>query len=182
VSFLFLFLLGFDPRKIDYLLNLVYGFLASLGPRNVYKDMLNKMVSLNDHVVMNHQNQTPNKWHMRSYSLQTQAPTCVNHQHPTVAFRLNKISDQNVVLEDLQGHNRASKNLALSVDPEDGMQDTELTADDELGIGVTKLCCGKWRGSHHAYMLTCLRPAARSLSQEEEKISPSRGIKILKQK
>jgi hypothetical protein len=56
-----------------------------------------------------------------------------------VAFRLNKISDQNVVLEDLQGHNRASKNLALSVDPEDGMQDTELTADDELGIGVALL-------------------------------------------
>jgi hypothetical protein len=37
---LFLFLLGFDPRKIDYLLNLAYGFLASLGPRSVYKDML----------------------------------------------------------------------------------------------------------------------------------------------
>jgi hypothetical protein len=58
VSFLLLFLLGFDPRKIEYLLNLAYGFLASLGPRNVYKDMLNKMVSPNDHVVINHQNQT----------------------------------------------------------------------------------------------------------------------------
>jgi hypothetical protein len=58
VSFLFFFLLGFDLRKIDYLLNSAYGFLASLGPRNVYKDMLNKMVSPNDHVVMNHQNQT----------------------------------------------------------------------------------------------------------------------------
>jgi hypothetical protein len=42
VSFLFLFLLGFDPRKIVYLLNLAFGFLASLGPRNVYKDMLKK--------------------------------------------------------------------------------------------------------------------------------------------
>jgi hypothetical protein len=58
VSFLFLFLLGFDPRKIGYLLNLPYDILASLGPRNVYKDMLNNMFSLNDHVVMNHQNQT----------------------------------------------------------------------------------------------------------------------------
>jgi hypothetical protein len=29
-----------------------------LGPRNVYKDMLNNMVSSIDHVVMNHQNQT----------------------------------------------------------------------------------------------------------------------------
>jgi hypothetical protein len=28
------------------------------------------MVSPNDHVVMNHQNQTPNKWHMRPCSLQ----------------------------------------------------------------------------------------------------------------
>jgi hypothetical protein len=47
VSFLFLFLLGFDPRKIDYLLNLAYDILASSGPRNVYKDKLNNMVSLN---------------------------------------------------------------------------------------------------------------------------------------
>jgi hypothetical protein len=58
VSFLFLFLLGFDPRKIYYLLNLACDILESLGPRNVYKDKLNNMVSPNDHVVMNHQNQT----------------------------------------------------------------------------------------------------------------------------
>jgi hypothetical protein len=32
--------------------------LASLGPRNVYKDMLDNMVSPIDHVVMNHQNHT----------------------------------------------------------------------------------------------------------------------------
>jgi hypothetical protein len=31
-----------------------------LGPRSVYKDMLDNEVSPNDHVVMNHQNQTPN--------------------------------------------------------------------------------------------------------------------------
>jgi hypothetical protein len=58
VSSLFLSLLNFDLRKIDYLLNLACGILASLGPRNVYKDMLNNMVSPIDHVVMNHQNQT----------------------------------------------------------------------------------------------------------------------------
>jgi hypothetical protein len=58
VSFSFLFLARFWPLKIDYRLNLAYGFLASLGPRSVYKDMLNNMVSPNDHVVMNHQNQT----------------------------------------------------------------------------------------------------------------------------
>jgi DNA-binding protein Fis len=29
-----------------------------LGPKNVYKDMLNNMVNPIDHVVMNHQNQT----------------------------------------------------------------------------------------------------------------------------
>jgi hypothetical protein len=58
VSFLFLFFLVFDPLKIDYLLNLACGILASLGPRNVYKDMLNNMISPTDHVVMNHQNHT----------------------------------------------------------------------------------------------------------------------------
>jgi hypothetical protein len=40
------------------LLSLACDILASLGPRNVYKDMLNNMVSPIDHVVMNHQNQT----------------------------------------------------------------------------------------------------------------------------
>jgi hypothetical protein len=40
------------------LLILVCDILASLGPRSVYKDMLNNMVSPIDHVVMNHQNQT----------------------------------------------------------------------------------------------------------------------------
>jgi hypothetical protein len=47
---------------------LACGILASLGPRNVYKDMLNNMVSPIDHVVMNHQNQTRTngKWgHVR---------------------------------------------------------------------------------------------------------------------
>jgi hypothetical protein len=58
VSSLFLSLLNFDLRKIDYLLNLACGILASLGPRNVYKDMLNNMVSPIDHVVMNYQNHT----------------------------------------------------------------------------------------------------------------------------
>jgi hypothetical protein len=51
-------LLGFDPRKIHHLLNSACGIVPSLGPRNIYKDMLNNMVSPNDHVVMNHQNQT----------------------------------------------------------------------------------------------------------------------------
>jgi transposase len=57
-SFLFFSLLDFDPRKIDYLLNLACGILASLGHRIVYKDMLDNMVSPMDHVVMNHQNHT----------------------------------------------------------------------------------------------------------------------------
>jgi hypothetical protein len=34
------------------------------------KTCSNNMVSPNDHVVMNNQNQTPNKWHMRPCSLQ----------------------------------------------------------------------------------------------------------------
>jgi hypothetical protein len=51
-----------------FLLNSACDILASLGPRNVYKDMLNNMVSPIDHVVMNHQNQTRTngKWgHVR---------------------------------------------------------------------------------------------------------------------
>jgi hypothetical protein len=73
VSFLFLFFLVFEPRKIYYLLNLACGILASLGPRNVYKDMLNNMVSLIDHVVMNDQNQTQTngKWGHVHYSQHT---------------------------------------------------------------------------------------------------------------
>jgi hypothetical protein len=58
VCFLFFSLLGFAPRKLDYLLNLSCDILASLGPRNIHKDMLNNVVSPIDHVVMNHQNQT----------------------------------------------------------------------------------------------------------------------------
>jgi hypothetical protein len=58
VCFLFLSLLGFDPRKIDYLLNLECDIFASLEPRSVYKDMLNNMVSPFVLVVMNHQNHT----------------------------------------------------------------------------------------------------------------------------
>jgi hypothetical protein len=38
------------------------------------KTYSNNMVSPNDHVVMNHQNHTPNKWHMRPCSLQQPHP------------------------------------------------------------------------------------------------------------
>jgi hypothetical protein len=69
--FFFLFYLVFEPWKIDYLLNLACGISASLGPRNVYKDMLNNIVSPIDHVVMNHQNHTRTNgiWGHVRYSL-----------------------------------------------------------------------------------------------------------------
>jgi hypothetical protein len=53
------------------LLILACDILASLGPRSVYKDMLNNMVSPIDHVVMNHQNQTRTNgiWGHVRYSL-----------------------------------------------------------------------------------------------------------------
>jgi hypothetical protein len=56
---------------IFHLLNLACGILASLGPRNVYKDMLNNMVSPIDLVVMNLQNQTRTngKWGHVRYNL-----------------------------------------------------------------------------------------------------------------
>jgi hypothetical protein len=44
---------GLDPQNI-----FACDIFASMGPRNAYKDMLNNMVSLIDHVVINHQNQT----------------------------------------------------------------------------------------------------------------------------
>jgi hypothetical protein len=58
VSISFLFFRGFDPCKTYYLLVLACGIFASMGPINVYKDMLNNMVSPIDHVVIDHQNQT----------------------------------------------------------------------------------------------------------------------------
>jgi hypothetical protein len=79
----FLFFLVFDPWKIDYLLNLACGILASLGPGNVYKDMLNNMVSRIDHVVMNHQNHTRTNgiWdHVRYIRLQYTLP--INQPEP----------------------------------------------------------------------------------------------------
>jgi hypothetical protein len=53
-----LFLSWFRPLKIYYLIILASGIFASLGLRNVYKYMLNNIVSPIGHVVMNHQNQT----------------------------------------------------------------------------------------------------------------------------
>jgi hypothetical protein len=71
VCFLFLPLLGFDPRKIDYLLKLACDIFASLGPRSVYKEMLNNVVSSIDNVVMNDENQTrtTGKWGHVRYNL-----------------------------------------------------------------------------------------------------------------
>jgi hypothetical protein len=52
----FSFLSYFWPLKNR--LSSQFGMWASLGPKNVYKDMLNNMVSPIDHVVVNHQNHT----------------------------------------------------------------------------------------------------------------------------
>jgi hypothetical protein len=54
-----------------FFLVLACGIFASLGHRNVYKDMLNNMVSPIDHVVMNHQNhtRTNGKWGHVCYNL-----------------------------------------------------------------------------------------------------------------
>jgi hypothetical protein len=78
VCFLFLFLLGFYPRKIDYLLNLACNIFASLGPRSVYKDILNNVVSPNDHIVTNHQNQT--ELIANGAMLAIEAPTAVERR------------------------------------------------------------------------------------------------------
>jgi hypothetical protein len=64
------FSFSYSGLTLDFL-TLACGILSSLGPRNVYKDMLNNMVSPNDHVVMNHQNQTwtNGKWGHVRYNL-----------------------------------------------------------------------------------------------------------------
>jgi hypothetical protein len=56
---------------------------ASLEPRNVYKDMLNNMVSHIDHVVMNHQNHTRTNviWGHVRYNL----PVLVIYDNPSKA-------------------------------------------------------------------------------------------------
>jgi hypothetical protein len=54
----FHFLLWFWPLKNILSSHFGMWYFASLGPRNVYKGMLNNMVSPIDHVVMNHQNHT----------------------------------------------------------------------------------------------------------------------------
>jgi hypothetical protein len=69
------FLLSCSVLTLDLLI-LACGILASLGPRSVYKDMLNNKVSPNDHVVMNHQNQTRTNgiWGHVRYKLAQQVP------------------------------------------------------------------------------------------------------------
>jgi hypothetical protein len=68
-------LLSCSVLTLDLLI-LACGILASLGPRSVYKDMLNNKVSPNDHVVMNHQNQTRTNgiWGHVRYKLAQQVP------------------------------------------------------------------------------------------------------------
>jgi hypothetical protein len=50
--------IGSSDSVFSFLLILACGIFSSLGPKSVYKDMLNNMVSLIGHVVMNYQNQT----------------------------------------------------------------------------------------------------------------------------
>jgi hypothetical protein len=74
------------------LLMLACGILASLGPRSVYKDMLNNKVSPNDHVVMNHQNQTRTNgiWGYIRYNL----PLLVIYDNTTKAsINLQKLTE-----------------------------------------------------------------------------------------
>jgi hypothetical protein len=63
------------------------------------------MVSPNDHVVMNHQNQTPNKWHMRPCSLQGAA---VNLMSYTMLRKTGKsdedLTQTNMMLVDFEGN------------------------------------------------------------------------------
>jgi hypothetical protein len=62
------------------------------------------------------------------------APTSINHQDPAVTFLLKELAEQHVILEDLQCHNRASKNLPPSIDLEDRLESTKITIHNKAAL------------------------------------------------
>uniref|UniRef100_A0A804PDG3 Uncharacterized protein n=1 Tax=Zea mays TaxID=4577 RepID=A0A804PDG3_MAIZE len=65
------------------------------------------------------------------------AAATVNHEDPTVAFLLEELADQDVVLLDLERDNGAGEDLAPSVDLEDGLERAELAVHDQTGKSET---------------------------------------------
>jgi ABC-type uncharacterized transport system ATPase component len=80
-----------------------------------------------------------------------------------VAFLLKELTDQNIVLVHLQCDNRAGKNLAPSVDLEDGLESTELAVHNQMRISIAYFSGGQRQGSHILVLLLLL-------SKEERKI------------
>jgi len=72
-----------------------------------------------------------------------QAPAAVDHEDPAMAFLLEELVDQDVVLDGLDCHHSARENLAPSVDLEDRRERTELAICKQMRISITYICSGQ---------------------------------------
>jgi hypothetical protein len=108
----FFFSLFFLPLKNRHL---ACGILASLGSRNVYKDMLNNMVSPIDHVVMNHQNKTRTNglWGHVRYNLPLFGDLWQNKQSKHKFAKIDKIRTTYTCLDAYHHPNSPRSNFPL---------------------------------------------------------------------
>jgi hypothetical protein len=108
----FSFLYFFLPLKNRHL---ACGILASLGSRNVYKDMLNNMVSPIDHVVMNHQNKTRTNglWGHVRYNLPLFGDLWQNKQSKHKFAKIDKIRTTYTCLDAYHHPNSPRSNFPL---------------------------------------------------------------------
>jgi hypothetical protein len=109
------------------------------------------------------------------------AAATVNHEDPTVAFLLEELADQDVVLLDLERDDGAGEDLAPSVDLEDGLERAELAVHDQVRVSVAYFGGGQWQGSHiffFYYFFTshsccCHEKTGKSETGHQEIDSPS---------
>lgn len=101
------------------------------------------------------------------------AAATVNHEDPTVAFLLEELADQDVVLLDLERDDGAGEDLAPSVDLEDGLERAELAVHDQVRVSVAYFGGGQWQGSHIFLLLT---PAAVMRRQGNQRLDTRRLI------
>jgi hypothetical protein len=98
------------------------------------KTCSNNMVSPNDHVVMNHQNQTPNNWHVRPCSLHSKAlvgllPSCATcwTSHRAAQAEPRRLSDTKCRPPDLALSFLVASYLVASLRPDRKREKGEST-------------------------------------------------------
>nr|ACL53464.1 unknown [Zea mays] len=101
------------------------------------------------------------------------AAAAVDHEDPTVAFLLEELADQDVVLVDLERDDGAGEDLAPSVDLEDWLERAELAVHDQVRVSVAYFGGGQWQGSHIFLLLT---PAAVMRRQGNQTLNTRRLI------